>query len=222
MKKITFLLICSLFLFSCEYSTKNPEKVEENKKIETNSGKVEEKILTEKEVLEICPYNNSLSFYFLVDNNCYSLWVESELNWPYANFFLYSKKDTKKVEIDWKIIEEYINLFDTKEVKEELEKWYKKHDNYTNPMIPDTFIYLDIFKHYSKILKELWIKNLPEKAYLSKEQDLNYNENFQEVVKKEKDYLYENAKIKIDLTKIENLKLEKLYEEIRKEFKKES
>ena len=40
MKKIAFLLICSLFLFSCEYSTRNPKKVEENKKIETNSGEI--------------------------------------------------------------------------------------------------------------------------------------------------------------------------------------
>ena len=37
MKKIAFLLICSLFLFSCEYSTKNPEKVKEIK----NSEKIE-------------------------------------------------------------------------------------------------------------------------------------------------------------------------------------
>ena len=34
MKKITFLLICSLFLFSCEYFTKKTEKIFENRKID--------------------------------------------------------------------------------------------------------------------------------------------------------------------------------------------
>lgn len=213
MKKITFLLICSLFLFSCEYSTKNPEKVEENKKIETNSGKVEEKILTEKEK-KLGDCDNMFytdAFIFLYENTCYAMWYYSEMQ-PISYFYLYSEKELLK---DW---EENLD-----------HKWDKKYKNLLNKnLLQDTpkylenisfirnyYVYPDMIKHIAKTLKELWVDYLNWKYIYN---NTLTNEDIKDRIETEIIPLNKKFWNKIDISALENLNPENLYKDVKKEL----
>ena len=195
------------------------------------------------ELLEKCPFlDDEFAFVFFIDDVCYTFWIrfgneEYESLWSFRHdyekiaedyMFMYSSDKFTEFEEYWET--RYHQLFESN-------TWGSYFDDIDTFLIPKkTYILADIrpiFFEVSKIvepdivyalvksLKENWIEKLPDDYQM-----INYFEGYtQKIYQKnlEINKKYVDWKLKwitIDYSKLENLDLKNLYEEVKKELEK--